>query len=509
MVKLAGDHIAVIMDDSTGEPRQFDPGDIISVDVPLTYAQHDVSGLGSAVHHAVNGQLQAPVTVKGYLTTSALTGTHTVIDPVYRQGLPVRLTVWVGQNAAPQGGDPEYEGIFLVERYQSAVESGGPITFEAALRPASQVAPEWGVFAYLLRDDFLTADDAPIASPRPAEPGPGTLVLTDNDPGGSSGPSISGENYNFVAQVTPSSVDQGFSEQNGITRSQGLTLYARQNFSTVDRFIVCFDDTLALTGNSEHGFSIVDTKVAIVNYNYFDVWSSPLAAATDYELAVVVRSSGALYLIKGGSFSEWTLLYLSAARNPATLYAQQQNLDGIGGMRTFRVADLVANGYSLYDDDYGLALARSATPSNGESLSGEADGFDEITWTPAAGETLDIMVRRTDDSSTWSIVCAESTASNPDTIKIIERNGGNTERSSAAQTFAAGNTYRIVVRYQGSTIWTWVDEDYDIQRNQYASASFNQTETGGKVSGFSSASDYVRWPWTMTGRAQAALERLG
>jgi hypothetical protein len=178
-------------------------------------------------------------------------------------------------------------------------------------------------------------------------------------------------------------------------------------------------------------------------------------------------------------------------------------------MRTFRVADLVANGYSLYDDDYGLALARSATPSNGESLSGEADGFDEITWTPAAGETLDIMVRRTDDSSTWSIVCAESTASNPDTIKIIERNGGNTERSSAAQTFAAGNTYRIVVRYQGSTIWTWVDEDYDIQRNQYASASFNQTETGGKVSGFSSASDYVRWPWTMTGRAQAALERLG
>jgi hypothetical protein len=141
---LAGDHVVVIMDDSGGTPRQFANGDIKSVDVPLTYDQHDVSGFGDAVHKFINGQLQAPVTLKGYLTTTALVGTHTVIQDAYQAGATVTLTVQVGNNATPTTGDPEFEGEFIVESYKPTIETGGAVMFEASLKPATGTAPAWG-----------------------------------------------------------------------------------------------------------------------------------------------------------------------------------------------------------------------------------------------------------------------------------------------------------------------------------------------------------------------------
>jgi len=80
----------------------------------LIYAQHDVSGFGQAVQNFINGQMKAPVTVKGYLTTTADIETHPVINGAYAVGSQVTLTVQVGQNAAPTSGDPEFEGEFVV-----------------------------------------------------------------------------------------------------------------------------------------------------------------------------------------------------------------------------------------------------------------------------------------------------------------------------------------------------------------------------------------------------------
>jgi hypothetical protein len=144
---LAGDHIVVIMDDSGGTPRTFADGDIKSVDLGLTYAQHDVSGFGQAAQNFINGQMQAPVTVKGYLTTTADIGTHPVINGAYAAGSQVTLTVQVGQNAAPTTGDPEFEGEFVVESYKPEIQAGGAIGFAATLKPATGTAPAWGTMS--------------------------------------------------------------------------------------------------------------------------------------------------------------------------------------------------------------------------------------------------------------------------------------------------------------------------------------------------------------------------
>jgi hypothetical protein len=142
---LAGDHVVVKLDDSGGTLRTFANGDITSVDVPLTNDQHDVTGFGDAAHKFINGQLQAPVTIKGFLTTTANTGTHTVIKGAHAAGSQVSLEVQVGNNAAPTTGDPKYTGEFYVESYKPTIENGKAVMFEATLKPATGTAPAWGV----------------------------------------------------------------------------------------------------------------------------------------------------------------------------------------------------------------------------------------------------------------------------------------------------------------------------------------------------------------------------
>lgn len=141
---LSGDHVIVKMDDSGGTLRTFADGDITSVDLGLTADQHDVTGFGDDVHNMVNGQLQAPVTIKGYITTTANIGTHTVIQGAFAAGAQVSLEVQVGQNATPVSGDPEYTGEFYVASYVPAISNGGAITFTATLNPATGTAPAWG-----------------------------------------------------------------------------------------------------------------------------------------------------------------------------------------------------------------------------------------------------------------------------------------------------------------------------------------------------------------------------
>ncbi len=141
---LSGDHVVVKMDDSGGTLRTFANGDIVSVDLGLRYDQHDVSGFGDEVHRMINGQMRAPVTIRGYLTTTTNTGTHPVIQGAFAAGSQVTLVVQVGQNAAPQTGDPEFSGEYIVGSYVPTLSTGGAVMFTASLVPATGDAPGWG-----------------------------------------------------------------------------------------------------------------------------------------------------------------------------------------------------------------------------------------------------------------------------------------------------------------------------------------------------------------------------
>jgi hypothetical protein len=144
---ISGDHVIVKMDDAGGVLRTFADGDITSVDLGLTADQHDVTGFGDDVHRMINGQMRAPVTLRGYLTTTADTGTHPVIQGAFAAGEQVTLRVAVGDNATPTSGDPEYSGEFLVASYTPTIATGGAVMFTATLNPATGTAPTWGTLA--------------------------------------------------------------------------------------------------------------------------------------------------------------------------------------------------------------------------------------------------------------------------------------------------------------------------------------------------------------------------
>jgi hypothetical protein len=144
---LAGDHVVVKMDDSGGTLRTFADGDIMSVDLGQAYQQHDVTGFGDAAKHAINGQMQTPVTLRGYVTTTPSTGTHPVINGAFQAGATVTLRVAVGDNTTPTSGDPEYSGEFVVTSYRPTLATGSAVTFEAMLVPATGAAPAWGTLA--------------------------------------------------------------------------------------------------------------------------------------------------------------------------------------------------------------------------------------------------------------------------------------------------------------------------------------------------------------------------
>lgn len=141
---LAGDHVIVKLDDSAGTPRQFTNGDILSVDLPLSVDQYDVTGFGDTMHDTINGQLNLAVNVRGYMTLTAVNGTHTVLRDVYQRNKQVTLEVQVGNNATPVVGDPKFTGEFYVESYVPMIETGKAIMFMARLRPATPTAPIWG-----------------------------------------------------------------------------------------------------------------------------------------------------------------------------------------------------------------------------------------------------------------------------------------------------------------------------------------------------------------------------
>ncbi|MEL6524779.1 MAG: hypothetical protein AAFQ07_03620 [Chloroflexota bacterium] len=150
MSVLAGDHIIVKLDDNGGTLRTFADGDIISVNVPLTYKQHMVAGFGDEAEKYINGQLQSPVTIKGYLTTTADIGTHTVIESAFANGAQVTLEVEVGNNATPTSGDPVFSGEYIIESYKPTLETGSAIQFEAMLKPAvgsGAGVPNWDLIA--------------------------------------------------------------------------------------------------------------------------------------------------------------------------------------------------------------------------------------------------------------------------------------------------------------------------------------------------------------------------
>jgi hypothetical protein len=349
-----------------------------------------------------------------------------------------------------------------------------------------------------LRDEFTTNASAPLTSPRSCEPGPGTLTIVDT------GNKLSIASNKLTGGGVQGNGDPRFYGA-GVTRVAGRFLTALLTPGNTDLSLV-------------FGFSDSSSGVATGAILYFKRTATikfllpaeetigAYASATAYQVGVSLRTAGALFFIKGGAFTEWTLLWVDNTLNAVTTYPEAGLLAGGGTQGVFtldglRMRDLPAP----FDTDYGpatqqLAGARSA----GDAFSHEANCFIKFVCTtrPSAGN-VDLRFRQQDATNYWQITVDSAGA-----LVLNEVVAGTpTQRATAAAGINNGHIITIIA--EGSTIRGLSGgSGSPILRWTYASATNFATATSGVLSDVGtggSISDIVSWPRTMSGTALSVL----
>jgi len=132
-------------DDSGGTPRDLS-GDLVPGSVSgggLTLDEVDMTGVSDSVKKALGGYSDSTVTAQFHMNDTATTGATTVLNGMV--GDVGTLTLNWGENgAAPSGGDPEWEGEYLLLT-AGVSQSGGRFVHDCTFKPAAgESDPAWG-----------------------------------------------------------------------------------------------------------------------------------------------------------------------------------------------------------------------------------------------------------------------------------------------------------------------------------------------------------------------------
>lgn len=336
----------------------------------------------------------------------------------------------------------------------------------------------------ILYDAFLTDEAAPLASPRTAEPGPGQLTLVQT--GGQF--SIAYREMLFTVGTTFGA--ERYIDTTQRTRLTGLALTSIINRSatTGNGFGLGWFNSAtpaAPSSNMLAGIQAGSTlTLAYDNLTFIDL-GFILPLDTDHEIWSILRSTGSFLIIN--NVLEWV-----SVASSANAYAGFTNSTAVGRLKE-RFEEVQFINSSPYTSDYGIATNRLASPVANDTTTSTADGLIEFTWTPAAAEVMELSFRRTDDNNRYILRCDQAAG----IIRVYKVEGGvETERTggTTTQTWTIGTAWRIVLKFYGTTVKTWVA---NTNKNATTTTSFNQSATGVMVAGFATGSNLVCWPRTV------------
>ncbi len=334
---------------------------------------------------------------------------------------------------------------------------------------------------------------APLASPYTEGGAKGSLTLVQTD----GQFSTSGGKLVIPAQATPVETDLYGQSPTGLARTAGRALLAKilKHETTSDWPLVGWWNVSAAPSTTwwthAEGSLELNADAGIKTENALGaVTIGTYAASVEYDVALVLRSVGAFVSIKGGGFSDWTLLWVAATGATATLYPTLANYSGTGTLDDLRVAGLGG----AWVSDYGIAIQRLAgARSAGDTFTHTADCLLDVTIAtlPSAGSIV-YAFREQDTSNYWSAQISSTGA-----LSLVETvAGGDTGRTSDAAAVANGN--RLVVIAAGTSLTPYVE---NVKKTAYASASNFATATAGRIKSLGtggSTSDHVSWPRTVS-----------
>jgi hypothetical protein len=330
---------------------------------------------------------------------------------------------------------------------------------------------------YLFRDEFTTAESAPMASPRTAEPGTATITDTTNQL------SVSGGELLFagtaVSNGSPRYVGPALSRVAGRTVIWGWREISAGSNRTNNAFCLGWHTADAATSFAAHGIfnGALGNMGALSASGYICRSTFVWARDTDYDFAFVLRGTGAFIFGKGGTYTNWTLLAVDPLVNTATMYPYRHY--GAASIekdatRYVRVRDV---GGSFATDD-GIATLAVASPADATEYTGDADGIIHMTVT-APGSLDGSATTRcgfyyradADLSPAWHAYFDGLGAFNVDSIAS---DGTRTNRITAAGVIAGGATRTIGIVTNGTkhnaftlsaSTWTTRGSEVDLSLN--------------------------------------------
>ncbi|KKP86118.1 MAG: NOTCH2 protein, partial [Candidatus Roizmanbacteria bacterium GW2011_GWA2_35_8] len=171
---------------------------------------------------------------------------------------------------------------------------------------------------YTLNDQFTTDRAAGAVNGTSAEPTGGTRTVVDTE----NYLSINSGTLNINRLSNVNYADPGINYPT-ITRTVGKVMIWKANVSSSQYrwYAGLTNNANGIYGNSiflnSSDGSILATYGTIGNTS---AAVGSLSLGTDYYFAVVLKSSGAYYYVKGGTYTNWTLLYIDSSYSLSPLY---------------------------------------------------------------------------------------------------------------------------------------------------------------------------------------------
>lgn len=360
---------------------------------------------------------------------------------------------------------------------------------------------------WLLNDSFNDTLTAGNVHGTAATPGPGTRTVVDTDTDGVS----VGSGVITHANPNGGHGDPGY-WLSAVTRAAGRLMVSEISIAHTNKQTV-FGFDVNQSGSASEQAILFDTDGNIIIRETSSGDVVAYTAASHY-LAIVLRTTGAYYFIKGGAFTNWTLWWIDATASAATLYpvfynittGQTKTLDFLRVPQQTWLPTPLA--YDTFTASNGTSLDAHASDTSGP----DSQAVASRAWVETAGD-WDIQSNTAQpDATNPALACVELNQADVvidcdidpdadgkggillrykdtddywyarwkhganDQIQLVELDGGAaTARATTGKVPTAdGEAYEIRAISYGSTIDVFINGG---DKTSYASATLHQTET--------------------------------
>lgn len=177
--------------------------------------------------------------------------------------------------------------------------------------PSGGISSSPPVITYLLRDEFYTALAAGSVNGTLAEPGPGTRVVVDTN----SKLSITGGNLSVA--TGGGGTDEPRISYGSLTRTAGRVLIAKPTVTT-EGVIIALSDLN--TASRQSAIRLYDTSIGIDIGAASWIAAGAYSTSTAYQIVIVLKAAGEYVFAKGGTFTNWELLFVDPNGASTPLY---------------------------------------------------------------------------------------------------------------------------------------------------------------------------------------------